>query len=843
MRFAYLPNGNLSDETTNGDKLFQGAVGVNEYFIHMDKTVPKPEQWRDGDLVFISFERPDNQSAMARMVKVTNGWAWTSNGWETDVDISMNATLKVSFIMKRYSTVSVGQVVADRTSEQISITIHPSSDWVPQGINIDAAEQLQQNVQALETDIEAIAGYKGKINTIHKAVDPINISTLDDRTTTNEQNTEFANTQATDAKTLAQEAYDLAASAQQQENSIGTLYTETDASPDANQATIQAELNAFVLSQTAIKTPPGRAPQNGDTVTVVQTGITDSNGNPLPNENWRFIYGAAGWGLGFQLTVVNLANDIQAGIVKGNNDTTLGRHLLVDILAGEFQHIYVLDANTNAYVDLCDWLNDDKTYNSQMFTSIQTTINDMISGATAVGNALKLNGKYENALNVFTSVMATQDSDGNIISQFYLPRNQGLTQTQADARYLSKQFGIPYFIDSLGLSTEIPTTPPNGIQFQVTSSQAGVPIPLFDFQQSLDFQIELTSANAFDATFQLAFDQDCVVTPQINIYTKSIANGDASFRFISTATLDPQSFLEDTITPIDLKSYFTFIARGDVVRLMPGDLLRIEFTLTFQDSTETVSSLYCTTNYLSFFTMTNIQTVIVSQGNAGAYTQDITAGSWGTDPSGSGQFILTIPQTTHGLDPSQNYIVDVAQQADIGMQQILCPRFIDSNGDITIFANEAFNGTITIAGGVFKPPLQDLEDTASIAVTDPMDESPLGNGATQQAVNQQVVNALNNFTTQISTAINQEAQSRQTQIDDLNSQIQATDNVLAGVHTYELPSSTTLTTGTDSQTITTMPNDGTVFMAGKTLIYDVTGTLGVFIADNGDGTMTIKTIK
>ena len=50
--FELLANGNLNNITTGNDKIYQGAVGVTEYYL---KIIENGEQWRPTDIVFINL--------------------------------------------------------------------------------------------------------------------------------------------------------------------------------------------------------------------------------------------------------------------------------------------------------------------------------------------------------------------------------------------------------------------------------------------------------------------------------------------------------------------------------------------------------------------------------------------------------------------------------------------------------------------------------------------------------------------------------------------------------------------------------------------------------------------
>lgn len=145
-------NGTLLDITQGEDKIFQGAVGVTEYHLSVASGITGDYNWRPTDIVYMSLKRNDGQTAQVKMTAENGGWVWTSNGWETDVDISGTGNLELSFIGKRYSTVSVGTVAFEKTTEKIDLIVYESAGYVPQNIDLEVAEELQEAINVLQLD-------------------------------------------------------------------------------------------------------------------------------------------------------------------------------------------------------------------------------------------------------------------------------------------------------------------------------------------------------------------------------------------------------------------------------------------------------------------------------------------------------------------------------------------------------------------------------------------------------------------------------------------------------------------------------------------------------------------
>ena len=90
--------------------------------------------------------------------------------------------------------------------------------------------------------------------------------------------------------------------------------------------------------------------------------------------------------------------------------------------------------------------------------------------------------------------------------------------------------------------------------------------------------------------------------------------------------------------------------------------------------------------------------------------------------------------------------------------------------------------------------------------------------------------------------IENEAQERQTQVNELKEQIQTTNHVLEGVHTTALVGATlTRVIGGTTEIPRNLFEINTVFIQGKTVIFDEHGTTGVYIDDIDPATILIKT--
>ena len=127
-------------------------------------------------------------------------------------------------------------------------------------------------------------------------------------------------------------------------------------------------------------------------------------------------------------------------------------------------------------------------------------------------------------------------------------------------------------------------------------------------------------------------------------------------------------------------------------------------------------------------------------------------------------------------------------------------------------------------------------------VSDALDELAVRNQDTINTTDEKIKNEADARDQQITDAIKNEADARQDQVDELNNEIEKTNNVLAGVHTTSLIGDTlTRTIGGFTEIQKSLFSNDVVFMAGKTLIFDIYGTVGVYIGDIDQATMNVMT--
>jgi len=158
--FEYESNGNLDRTEFLTDKLYQGQQAAVEYSLKMaDNT--DVDNWLSTDSVFINFTRPDGKTASINMGTYDSeygGWKKVTNGWETDVDISVSSDLTVSFSARRYSTVDATLYVNLLPSESVVLTIYPTAEYTPLNLATGELETITNELANHETRIDGLEG-------------------------------------------------------------------------------------------------------------------------------------------------------------------------------------------------------------------------------------------------------------------------------------------------------------------------------------------------------------------------------------------------------------------------------------------------------------------------------------------------------------------------------------------------------------------------------------------------------------------------------------------------------------------------------------------------------------
>lgn len=541
-------------------------------------------------------------------------------------------------------------------------TVTSKTDWERSNWN-----ELTLLIANLQTQINAI---NGKIDTINSTLED-NASELADHETRITKNTQ-------DIETL-------------QESVItGTTFVGT---LTGSELPTNDELATFVQAT------KGRQPQNGDMVIFIQE-IPDAT-----NKNFRYFYSANTWDY-YEIPPMEKAKNGTAGIVSGTYGVK-DYSLLVDIVDGEIVQIYIKGAD-DSYKALTD-------YTSSIAT-IQEQIENIINGSQSVGNALKLNSKIESQLSVFSATQANNDRLGRDIPNTYPDKDSVYTKTESDNRFLSRAFGILWYLSNQGLLPAPPTEPTTGIQFEQSFANAGTENLFATIDHTMLGNLQLNSGNGYELLPTLAFSRAVECSVKAEIQVKKSA--DENYTTIGIVTTNAQQFSGGEnyppVTIQGLKGNFSLIAVGESVDLVAGDNLRINIYLTFESSASVNVRLYSSESIKSSFNLVT-ESIIVIESTGGMKVVEIGENAW--TKIADNEYQAIVGQATHQVSPSEDLLVFARTEMTVGQyQNVELSTQTNAGGDITIFASEPLKAKVYVCGGIAKNNAMQVNDLTFNAI-------------------------------------------------------------------------------------------------------------------------------
>lgn len=541
-------------------------------------------------------------------------------------------------------------------------TVTSKTDWERSNWN-----ELTLLIANLQTQINAI---NGKIDTINSTLEN-NADQLADHETRITKNTQ-------DIETLQESVI----------TGIEFIGTLTGSELPTND-----ELSTFVQAT------KGRQPRNGDMVIFIQE---------IPNEtdkNYRYFYSANTWDY-YEIPPMEKAKNGTAGIVSGTYGVK-DYSLLVDIVDGEIVQLYIKGAD-GSYKALTDYTNS--------IASIQEQITNIINGSQSVGNALKLNSKIESQLSVFSATQANNDRLGRDIPNTYPDKNNVYTKAESDSRYLSRAFGILWYLSNQGLLPAPPTEPATGIQFEQSFANAGTENLFATIDHTMLGNLQLNSGNGYELLPTLAFSRPVECSVKAEIQVKKSA--DENYTTIGIVTTNAQQYTGgENYTPITiqgLKGNFSLIAVGESVDLVAGDNLRINIYLTFENSTAVNVRLYSSESIKSSFNLAT-ESITVIESTGGMKVVEVGENAW--TKIADNEYQAVIGQATHQVAPSEDLLVFARTEMTVGQyQNVELATQTNAGGDITIFASEPLKAKVYVCGGIAKNNAQQVTDLTFNAI-------------------------------------------------------------------------------------------------------------------------------
>lgn len=541
-------------------------------------------------------------------------------------------------------------------------TVTSKSDWVRSNWN---------GISILITNLQA------QIDTFNRKVDDINV-------TLTEHTTELADHESR----IGQNSQDIQTLQENVITGINFIGTLTGADLPTND-----ELATFVQSTKE------RPPKNGDMVIFVQE-IPDAT-----DKNFRYLYSGNTWDY-YEIPETEKASNGTAGLISGTYGIK-DYSILIDIVNGEIIQIYIKD-NNGEYKTLTSY--------TSSIASIKTQIDDVINGTQAVGNALKLNNKIESQLSVFSATQANNDRLGRDIPNTYPDKDSVYTKTESDNRYLSRAFGILWYLSNQGLLPAPPTEPTTGIQFEQTFANAGIENLFATIDHTMLGSLQLNSGNGYELLPTLAFSRPVECSVKAEIQVKKSA--DENYTTIGIVTTNTQQYAGGVnYTPITiqgLKGNFSLIAVGESVDLVAGDNLRINIYLTFENSTAVNVRLYSSESIKSSFNLAT-ESITVIESTGGMKVVEVGENAW--TKIADNEYQAVIGQATHQVAPSENLLVFARTEMTVGQyQNVELATQTNAGGDITLFASEPLKAKVYVCGGIAKNNAMQVNDLTFNAI-------------------------------------------------------------------------------------------------------------------------------
>ena len=619
--------------------------------------------------------------------QVPTGYKYNVDGEKTPYALFYNATSQVD----DNTTLTGSNLVYERitgtdnsiTQREMFIGYTSSNDF---GVWLRTIVMSANGTVTSKTDWERsnwneltllIANLQTQINAINGKIDTIN-STLENN----------ANELADHETRITKNTQDIEALQESVITGIEFIGTLTGSELPTND-----ELSTFVQAT------KGRQPRNGDMVIFIQE---------IPNEtdkNYRYFYSANTWDY-YEIPPMEKAKNGTAGIISGTYGVK-DYSLLVDIVDGEIVQLYIKGAD-GSYKALTDYTNS--------IASIQEQITNIINGSQSVGNALKLNSKIESQLSVFSATQANNDRLGRDIPNTYPDKNSVYTKTESDNRFLSRAFGILWYLSNQGLLPAPPTEPATGIQFEQSFANAGTENLFATIDHTMLGSLQLNSGNGYELLPTLAFSRAVECSVKAEIQVKKSA--DENYTTIGIVSTNAQQFSGGEnyppVTIQGLKGNFSLIAVGESVDLVAGDNLRINIYLTFENSTAVNVRLYSSESIKSSFNLaTGSITVIESTG--GMKVVEVGENAW--TKIADNEYQAVIGQATHQVAPSENLLVFARVEMTVGQyQNVELVTQTNAGGDITLFSSEPLKAKVYVCGGIAKNNAMQVNDLTFNAI-------------------------------------------------------------------------------------------------------------------------------
>lgn len=322
------------------------------------------------------------------------------------------------------------------------------------------------------------------------------------------------------------------------------------------------ELTQFVIDE------EHRQPKNADVIIFILQveGETD--------KNYKYIYSTNGWN-GYEIPPMETAKNGELGLIEGTFNIGSSNSTIVDIVGGQIVNIYVKDS-TGTLRNIQEYSN-----------TLKSSIDDIISGKTQVGNSLK----------------ATQDKLGNDITNTYLNKNEGATKDYVKNYALPKQFNDVSYITDGGYSENIPS-----VSFSATSSTVGS-TQLFDITKTAGAKYQISNKNSYDNVVFISASANCTVEFRLTTKIKG--------QVVNVEVNDNINLTAGGISRITFRDTFDYLEEN-VLKVEENDIIEQILEVITSTSETIVFTVYSNSIYPSkFYLNTQLTVIKTSSGSLG----------------------------------------------------------------------------------------------------------------------------------------------------------------------------------------------------------------------------------
>jgi hypothetical protein len=505
-----------------------------------------------------------------------------------------NAPILIANVVNINNETSPATILDITTSQSCSLDVLPS-DYLDKDEPIEASE-LETLTAGLNEVVEQLVDKQDKEDESLETNSKYVVGAINENKRRIDDNAESISANSQSISQNRNDIDELKESVVSGETYIGVM--QLPSLPSSSQ------LNQFVLQE------KGRTQRGGDSIIV--SIMTDND----TDKNYKYIYNGSEWSY-YEIPALGLSENGSFGAIKGTYAIGDTNNLLVDISGGKIVDIYVKNGDGN-YLSVRQYLNQ----NSQ-------NIEDIISGDIMVGEAVR----------------AIEDEMGRNINDTYLTKVLGATKQFVRDYAQPREISEIFFISESGYSLSIPTTPPDGVQFQSQTNAVGS-FPFFQIEKINTASFELSHQNGYSNVLHISASRDCEVSFRLTTEYKLLGE---DWQTLNVELSNKINFTAEDVQRIQLSSLFASLG-DNIVSFTPDTRIRQTLEIVSQESGFTTFKLYSSEIYPSTFSLTTQSYILGSIDQA--KSQIIMIGADGIIESNNAVF--TVLNSTNYIEYKTN---------------------------------------------------------------------------------------------------------------------------------------------------------------------------------------------